>query len=81
MKHVEMWPILLTEAQEGAIVTWAADDRLWTTQETVEHNLRVFARMILKHELEEARDLRREAEDRARQDDRADVPGGGQAGR
>jgi hypothetical protein len=40
-------PILLNEAQEAAIRAWAADDRLWTTQETVEINLRTFAREIL----------------------------------
>lgn len=41
-------PIELTPAQEWAIRDWAADDRLWTTQETVMLNLRVFARVILK---------------------------------
>ncbi len=40
-------PIPLTAAQEQAAKDWAADDRLWTTQETVEFNLRVFARTIL----------------------------------
>lgn len=40
--------IPLNEQQERAIKDWAADDRLWTTQETVEFNLRVFARVILK---------------------------------
>jgi len=42
-------PIPLTAVQEQAIKDWAADDRLWTTQETVEVNLRTFAREILKH--------------------------------
>ena len=42
-KHVA----LDNEAQERAVREWAADDRLWTTQETVEFNLRVFARVIL----------------------------------
>jgi hypothetical protein len=41
-------PIPLNEAQEQAAKDWAADDRLWTTQETVEFNLRTFARVILK---------------------------------
>ncbi len=41
-------PIPLNEAQERAAKEWAADDRLWTTQETVETNLRTFARVILK---------------------------------
>jgi hypothetical protein len=46
--RVEQYPIPLSDAQERAIKAWAADDRLWTTQETVEFNLRVFAREILK---------------------------------
>ena len=37
----------LTEAQRLAAKEWAADDRLWTTQETVEFNLLVFAQKIL----------------------------------
>lgn len=41
-------PIELNAAQESLVQVWAADDRLWTTQETVEFNLRVFARNILK---------------------------------
>lgn len=41
-------PIPLSEAQLLAAHQWAADDRLWTTQETVEFNLCVFAREILK---------------------------------
>lgn len=41
-------PIPLNAAQERAVQEWAADDRLWTTQETVEFNLRVFARVILR---------------------------------
>ena len=43
-------PISLNESQEREIVSWAADDRLWTTQETVEFNLRVFARRILSRD-------------------------------
>jgi hypothetical protein len=42
-----MYPIPLSEAQRQAVKEWAADDRLWTTQETVEINLRIFARKIL----------------------------------
>lgn len=45
-------PIPLNAAQEDAAKTWAADDRLWTTQETVEFNLRTFARTILKAQSE-----------------------------
>lgn len=41
------FPLPLNAAQELAAKTWAADDRLWTTQETVEFNLRIFARVIL----------------------------------
>ncbi len=37
----------LNEKQEDIIKTWAADDRLWTNQEIVEFNLRVFARFII----------------------------------
>ena len=40
-------PIPLTEEQEREAKEWAADDRLWTTRETVEFNLRTFARKIL----------------------------------
>jgi hypothetical protein len=40
-------PIPLNDWQERAIKQWAADDRLWTTQDTVEFNLRTFARSIL----------------------------------
>jgi hypothetical protein len=40
-------PIALNAAQEHDIKRWAADDRLWTTQETVEFNLRTVARKIL----------------------------------
>jgi hypothetical protein len=40
-------PIPLNDWQQQAIRQWAADDRLWTTQETVEFNLRTFARTIL----------------------------------
>ena len=39
-------PIPLNEEQEQAAKSWAADDRLWTTQGTVEFNLRTFARVI-----------------------------------
>lgn len=42
------YPIPLNTEQEALIKQWAADDRLWTTQETVEFNLRIFARCILK---------------------------------
>lgn len=42
-------PIHLTAEQQQAAHDWAADDRLWTTQEIVEANLRTFARVILKH--------------------------------
>jgi hypothetical protein len=41
------FPIPLNAEQERAAKEWAADDRLWTTQETVEFNLRTFARKIL----------------------------------
>ena len=43
-------PIPLSAAHEQAAKEWAADDRLWTTQDTVEFNLRAFARVILKHQ-------------------------------
>lgn len=43
-------PIVLNENQEGVVKRWAADDRLWTTQETVEYNLRLLARGILAEE-------------------------------
>lgn len=39
--------IQLTPQQEQAAKDWAAEDQLWTTQETVEFNLRTFARVIL----------------------------------
>jgi hypothetical protein len=42
-------PINLNEAQELDVKQWAADDRLWSTQETVEFNLRTFARVVLKN--------------------------------
>lgn len=45
---VETGLIPLNDEQEQTIKQWAADDRLWTTQETVEFNLRTFARCILK---------------------------------
>lgn len=41
------YPIPLSKAQELLAKQWAADDRLWTTQKTVEFNLRVFARAVL----------------------------------
>jgi hypothetical protein len=44
----EQYPIPLNAEQERWIKHFAADDRLWTTQETVEFNLRVFARFMLK---------------------------------
>jgi len=43
----EIAPIPLNAAQEQAAKEWATDDRLWTTQETVEFNLRTFARVVL----------------------------------
>ena len=46
--------IPLNEAQLNATKQWAADDRLWTTQETVEINLRTFARVILRDATEVA---------------------------
>jgi hypothetical protein len=39
--------LALNDEQRRAVTQWAADDRLWTTQETVEFNLAVFARVIL----------------------------------
>lgn len=45
-----LFPVPLSETQEAVIKQWAADDRLWTTQETVEFNLRVFARKIITSE-------------------------------
>lgn len=45
-------PIPLTAAMLEAIRTWAADDRLWTTQETTAFNLCTFARVILKAQAE-----------------------------
>jgi hypothetical protein len=43
----ETMPIALSREQEAEIKQWAADDRLWTTQETVEFNLRTFARAMI----------------------------------
>lgn len=40
-------PIPLNVTQAEAVKAWAADDRLWTTQETVEFNLKAFARKVL----------------------------------
>jgi NTP pyrophosphatase (non-canonical NTP hydrolase) len=42
--------VMLSEPAEKLTKLWAADDRLWTTQETVEFNLRTFARAILASE-------------------------------
>jgi len=42
--------IPLNRAQGWLITQWAADDRLWTTQETVALNLETFARAILKEQ-------------------------------
>jgi hypothetical protein len=41
------YPIPLNALQLKAIKEWSADDRLWTTQETVEFNLQTLARKIL----------------------------------
>ena len=49
-RQQDIYPIPLTTKHEQSIKEWAADDRLWTTQETVEFNLRTFARTILKRE-------------------------------
>lgn len=43
----ETYPLTLNDAQQREVKAWAADDRLWTTQETVEINLRTFARKML----------------------------------
>lgn len=40
-------PIQLNFAQETAVDTWASDDRLWSTEETVRFNLKTFARVII----------------------------------
>ena len=40
-------PLALNAEQMRAVKQWAADDRLWTDQGTVEFNLQVFARVIL----------------------------------
>lgn len=45
--HKETFPIPLNTEQERLVKEWAADDRLWTTQETVQFNLATFARAIL----------------------------------
>ena len=37
----------LNPEQLRAVKQWAADDRLWTTPDTVAFNLAVFARVIL----------------------------------
>jgi hypothetical protein len=42
--------IPLSQSRQALIKEWAADDRLWTTQETVALNLETFARAILKVE-------------------------------
>jgi ribosomal 50S subunit-recycling heat shock protein len=49
IKIVETGQIQLNPEQIKAAKEWAADDRLWTTQDTVEFNLQTFARVILKH--------------------------------
>jgi predicted DNA-binding ribbon-helix-helix protein len=48
VERVDGGPISLNAEQERAVKEWAADDRLWTTQETVEFNLRTFGRVILR---------------------------------
>jgi hypothetical protein len=40
--------IELNQKQLASCDDWAADDRLWTTQETVAFNLKTFARVILR---------------------------------
>src|SRR6185369_5131977 len=45
-EHARGGPIPLNAQQEQAVRDWAADDRLWA-EETVDHNLRLFARVIL----------------------------------
>lgn len=45
---IEVYPIRLNERQRKTIADWAADDRLWTTQETATINLATFARTILR---------------------------------
>lgn len=44
-------PIPLNEAQLSLAKTWSEDDRLWTTQELVEINLRTFARAVLRESM------------------------------
>jgi len=46
------FPIPLNEEQASLCKAWAANDRLWTTQETVAINLETFARLILKSHLQ-----------------------------
>lgn len=41
-------PIRLNLEQQELVDQWAKDDRLWTTEDTVNFNLRTFARAILK---------------------------------
>jgi hypothetical protein len=53
-------PIALNDAQIKAAQAWAADHRLWTTQETVEFNLQIFARLVLAETTSELVDLRAE---------------------
>jgi hypothetical protein len=63
----DQYPIALNDEQEGAVKDWAADDRLWTTQDTVEINLRTFARVVLKHSSErQAREQAEQERDRLR---------------
>lgn len=47
LNQLQPGPIHLNTAQEDAINNWAADDRLWTTQDTVQVNLTTFSRTIL----------------------------------
>lgn len=41
------FPIALNDSQEQCVKIWAADMRCWATPETVEFNLRTFARKII----------------------------------
>jgi hypothetical protein len=47
MSEFEKCPVALTSEQEKLADTWAADDGLWTMQETVAFNLRTFARAVI----------------------------------
>jgi hypothetical protein len=57
VERPQQFPIPLSDAQEAAVKLWAADDRLWTIQETVEFNLRTFARTILASGGNTSRDI------------------------